>query len=174
MTVSFACHLSETALCLIPMFLTLGFAVDSNSFWAYCRDMFSVYAIALLIVNGLLLVLGLILSIFQKQSFTLGVDYILIESKGESSTVNYSDVNTVLFDLGKTGRMSSRPMELILLGDKNKELLSITNPSLLMTHMIKKKCPGAKRTYQNSKKFVWYLILSVVIGIFTVVKSRFL
>ncbi len=172
LTVSFACHTTEFALCLIPMFLVMGFSIDKNSFAEYCKDMFSIYPLVLLIVNAFLFVLSLIFSIFQKQTFILNDDHMLIENKDEMSKINYNDIKTVSFDLGNTGKMSARPMELRLLGEKNKELLSITNPSILMTHILKKKCIYAKTTYRNSKKFIWYLLLSILVAIVTVVKSH--
>ena len=172
LTVSFACHMTEIALCLIPMFLILGFSRDIGSFAQYCKDMFSVYFIALILLNVFLIALSIILSIFQKKTFTLNDEFVLIEGKGKKYTVNYSDVREVSIDLGYMGRMSSRSMELRLYGEKRKLLLSVTDPSMLMMHKIKKKCIFAKISYRNSKNFLWYLVASTAISIFVVVKSR--
>lgn len=172
LTVSFACHMTEIALCLIPMFLILGLSTDRGSFAQYCKDMFSVYFIALILLNVFLIALGIILSIFQKKTFTLNDEFVLIEEKGKESIINYSDVKEVSIDLGSTGRISSRSMELRLYGEKRKLLLSVTDPSILMMHKIKKKCVFAKTIYSNSKKYIWYLVASAAIAVFTVVKSR--
>ena len=73
LTVSFACHMTEIALCLIPMFLILGFSTDRGSFAQYCKDMFSVYFIALILLNVFLIALGIILSIFQNRLIQLSI-----------------------------------------------------------------------------------------------------
>lgn len=172
LTASFACHMTEIVLCLIPMFLILGFAIDIRSFSQYCKDVFSTYFIGLILMNLFFILLSLILSIFQKKTFTLNDEFVLIEERGKEYSVNYSDVREVSIDLGSTGKMSSRAMELRLYGEKRKLLLSVKNPSILMTHRIKKKCVNAKISYSNTKKFVWYLVACTAISVFAVIKSR--
>ena len=86
LTVSFACHMNEIALCLIPMFLILGFSTDIGSFLQYCKNMFSVYFIALILVNLFFILMSLILSIIQKKTFTLNDEFVLIEGKGKKYT----------------------------------------------------------------------------------------
>ncbi len=172
LTVSFACHITELALCLVPMFLILGLSIDIDGFAQYCTDMISAYLIALVIINAFLILLSLILSIFQKKTFILNEEFLLIDDKGKETSINYSDVREISIDLGSTGRMSSRPMSLTLLGEKRKMLLSVTEPSIMMMHKIKKKCIFAKISYRNSKKYIWYLVASSLIAVFAVVKSK--
>lgn len=172
LTLSLACHTTEFVLCLIPMFLILGFSRDIGSFAQYCRNMFSTYFIALILLNVFFVLLSLILSIFQKKTFTLNDEFVLVEEKSKGYAISYSDVKEVSIDLGSTGRMSSRPMELRLYDEKHRVLLSVTDPSMLMMHKIKKKCVFAKTSYINSKKYIWYLVASTAVAVFIVVKSR--
>lgn len=60
-----------------------------------------------------------------------------------------------------------------MLFDKDyKQLLSINNPSIIMVHLIRRKCKHAKVSYYHNKSFLYLLLLikGIVLLIFTLIK----
>lgn len=60
-----------------------------------------------------------------------------------------------------------------MLFDKDyRQLLSINNPSIIMAHMIKRKCKHTKTSYYHNKSFLYLLLLikGIVLLIFTLIK----
>lgn len=63
------------------------------------------------------------------------------------------------YDFGYLERFNTSPSQLVLFDKDFKELLSIKNPSIIMVHMLKKRCKNVKMNYYNHKRILYFLSL---------------
>ena len=78
---------------------------------------------------------------------------------------NLSQIEAITYDLGEISRYGWNPSNLVLFGKDYKVLLIIENPPLMMVVHFRKKCKWAKFSYRNSKRFLFFLVLSIGLAI---------
>lgn len=173
LTVTFVCFMNEFYISLIPAAFILGLHLKLASIGDLCKLVFFVAPLILVLFNTFLFLLNLIFTIFQKTTIVLDTDGIIVKETNKSSTIQYQEITEIIYNFGEISRTHSSPITLKLLGEGYKPLLTEKNPSLIMTHLIKKKCPTAKITYQNSNRFLYLLGISTVAAFILVVCDCF-
>ncbi len=169
LTVSFACVLSEFFISLIPALFIIGLSLKLATFIELCKITICLTPIVLFLSNILIYLISLIFQCFQKMTITLKDECMVIANRGTLSTIYYKDITNIHFDLGEFSRTHSTPVTLELYFKESGDSLFITNPSLLMTHLIKKKCPTAKINYEGLKRGLYFLAISTITAIVIVI-----
>ena len=163
-TITIACVITEFLICLIPTIFMI--------YVLFLRDKISEILSTLMIVpcfillaNVFLLAISLISLIFIKTKYKVGADHLVVVTKSKTTEIKYDTIARIAYDFGYLlSRYNLQPSQLVLFDSNHNQLLSINNPSIIMTFLICKKCNGAKITYHNNKRFLW--LLAVVNGIF--------
>ena len=173
LTVTFVCFMNEFFISLIPATFILGLHLKLANIGDLCKVVFLYAPFALVLFNIFLFLLNLMFTLFQKTTIILNADSIIVKETNQSSTIQYQEITEITFDFGEFSRTHSSPITLTLLGEEYKPLLTVKNPSLIMTHLIEKKCPTAKMTYRNSKRFLYLLGISTITTFVLVVCDYF-
>lgn len=169
LTVSFACGLTEFLLSLIPALFIVGLSFNTGVFNYFFNIGISLIIIGIPAYNILLYLLNLVFNLFQKMTITLTDECLVIENNGALSTINYKDVTHISFYLGNLFVARATPITLTLYCKENKVSFKVTNPSLIMTHLIKKKCSTAKINYEGCKRGLHVLVISIIAAIVMVI-----
>lgn len=155
--------MTELFICIIPMLLIIVTMVDKNRIGEFIHPgIFGILGF-IIIFNLSLFILGFIFKLFQKLTIQLKQDSIVIKDKKETKTIYYKDVSYITFSLGEISKTQYEPSLLNLFDKDLNYLCQITNPSLLMTYLIKKKCINAKLSYYHHKRILW--LLAIFIGV---------
>ena len=165
-TIKMACIITECLLSLIPMIVMIYAFFLPNEF----NNIFSTLFIVpyfILVINTVLLLISLIAQIFIKTKYHLCDDALIIQAKSYTREIKYSQVAAMTYDLGTLTRWNPKPSELVLFDKNFKQLLSITNPSIIMVALLKKKCKNTKISYFHTKRFL--SLLAIINGAFLLV-----
>lgn len=173
-TITLACVITECLISLIPMIVMiyLFFMMDNIS------EIFSaLLAIPyfILIINVILIVISFIAQIFIKTKYYVNDDCLVIKTKTKIKKINYNEIGGIAYDYGDLTRFNTKPSELVLFDKEYNQLLSIDNPSIIMVHLIRKKCKYVKVRYYHNKRFLYLLLLinGIVLLISVLVKLFF-
>ena len=173
LTVSFACGLTEFLLSVIPALFIVGLSLNTEGFVYFFKIGISLIIIGIPAYNIFLYLLNLVFNLFQKMTITLKDECLVIENKGILQTIYYKDVTHISFYLGNLFVERAKPVTLSLYCKENKVSFEVTNPSLIMTHLIKKKCPTAQVNYIGLKRVLHFLEISTIAGIVIVILEYF-
>lgn len=161
-TITLACFLSESMICLIPMLLIFFLVFAPKKYNEFILGIFLGIPIIIMILNVFLYLLSLIFKMFQRLTITINHNHMIVKNKNSSKTIYYKDIKGISYDLGSMpSRTNTQSSELVLFGENYSTLVSIKNPSLIMTHLIKKKCKHIKVSYYNSKRFLYEFLISL-------------
>ena len=162
-TITLACVITECLISLIPMIFMvyLFFRIDKID------EIFSTLLIVpyfILIINVILIIISFIAQIFMKTKYYVNGESLVIKTKTKTREINYSEICGITYDYGDLIKFNIRPTQLVLFGKDCEQLLSINNPSIIMVHLVRKKCKHAKISYYHNKRFLYLLLL--INGIF--------
>lgn len=165
-TITLACVITECLIAVMPMIfiIYLFFMMDRIS------ELFSTLLIVpylILIINVLLILISFISQIFIKTKYYIKEKTLLVEANNKVREIKYCEIGSISYDFGDLIKFNARSSQLILFDRENQELLSINNPSIIMVHMIKKKCQGIKVCYYHNARFLYLLALINGLGVFT-------
>ena len=93
------------------------------------------------------------------------VDVIEDIRENNERVISLQSVKSIIYDLGLLSRYGETSTKLVLFDANYKMIISIINPPLTMVANIKKKCKTAKVSYDNSKRFVTFLLMSCGISL---------
>ena len=157
-TITLACVITECLLSLIPtIFIIYLFFIPHE-----INEMLSTLLVVpyfILIINFILLTISLISQIFIKTKFYVNKESLVIERKNELKEINYTEIANMTYDFGDLTKFNTKPSQLVLFDKDFKQLLSINNPSIIMVHILKKRCKNSKMCYCHNKRFLYFLIL---------------
>ncbi len=157
-TITLACVITECLISLIPMIfmIYIFFMRDKTD------EMFSTLLIVpyfILIINVVLFVISLIARIFTKTTYFVNKNSVVVNSKSKVEEINYDEISEITYDFGDLTKFNTKPSQLILFNKDFKQLLSVNNPSIIMVHMIKRRCKNIKVSYYHSKRFLYFFLL---------------
>lgn len=158
-TITIACVITECLISLIPaIFIIYGFFLTDKF-----DEIFSTLLIVpyfILIINIVLIIISLISQIFIKTKYYINKETLVVKNNSVSvREIKYNEITSITYDFGYLIRLDPRPSQLVLFDKDFKELLSINNPSIIMVHLLKKRCKNAKISYYNHKRFLYLLAL---------------
>ena len=157
-TITLACVITECLISLIPMIfmIYLFFMMDKID------EIFSTLLIVpyfILIINVILIIISFIAQIFIKTKYYVNAECLVIKTKTQNKEINYDEIKGITYDYGDLTKFNTKPSQLVLFDKDNKQLLSINNPSIIMVHLIRRKCKHAKVSYYHNKRFLYLLLL---------------
>lgn len=157
-TITIACVITECLLSLIPSIFIIYalFMLDKIS------EIFSTLLLVpflILIINVALIIISLICQIFMNTKFYVGKETFVIKEKENIKVIAFNEIKKMTYDFGWLIKFNARPSQLVLFDNDLKELLSINNPSIIMVHVLKKRCKNVKMNYYHNKRFLYLLAL---------------
>lgn len=156
-TITIACVITECLISMIPaIFIIYGFFF-SDKF----DEIFSTLLIVpyfILITNVVLIIVSLISQIFVKTKYYINKQTLVVKNNSVVE-IKYSDIASITYDFGYLIRHNPRPSQLVLFDKDFKQLLAVNNPSIIMVHLLKKRCKNAKTSYCNHKRLLYLLAL---------------
>lgn len=170
-TITVACVITECLLSLIPtIFIIYAFFMLDK-----INEIFSTLLLVpylILIINAVLIIISFICQIFIKTKFHIGKETLVIKEKETIRKIPFNKISSMTYDFGCLEKFNARPSQLVLFDDDFKELLSINNPSIIMVHILKKRCKNLKMDYYHNKRFLYLIALinSIALLISIIVK----
>lgn len=163
-TIKIACIFTEFMICVIPMVLIIFLFLSperlTEFFWIIL-----IMLVLIIVFNLFLYLISLIGKIFIKTTYIINEDKIIVNGKNYKKTIDLSQVEAITYDLGELSKYGRNPSKLVIFDKDYKELLTIKNPPLMMVVHVRKKCQGAKISYYNSKRILFFLVLCSGIAI---------
>ena len=98
-------------------------------------------------------------SINKKTKYYVNAECLVIKTKIQNKEINYDEIKGITYDYGDLTKFNTKPSQLVLFDKDYKQLLSINNPSIIMVHLIRRKCKHAKVSYYHNKRFLYLLLL---------------
>ena len=171
-TSTLACVITECLISLIPMIcmIYLFFMMDKID------EIFSTLLIVLyfiLITNVILIIISFIAQIFIKTKYYINDECLVVKTKTTTTEIKYSVINVITYDFGDLTKFNTKSSQLVLFDKDYKQLLSVNNPSIIMVHLIRKKCRHAKISYYHNKRFLYLLLLINSIFLFISIVLKF-
>ena len=152
-TITLACVITECLICLIPTIVMIYLFFMMNKI----EEIFSTLLMIpyfILIINGVLFIISLISQIFIKTKYYVNEGSLVVKTKTRVEEINYNSITYITFDFGTLTKFEKHVSQLVLYDKDNKQLLSVNNPSIIMVHMIRKKCKNIKVSWYNNKRFL--------------------
>ena len=109
--------------------------------------------------SALLWIISLISQIFIKTKFYVNKEALVIKRRNDLEEINYSEIANMTYDFGDLTKFNTRPSQLVVFDKDFKQLLSINNPSIIMVHILKKRCKNVEMRYYHNKRFLYFLAL---------------
>lgn len=171
-TSTLACVITECLISLIPMIcmIYLFFMMDKID------EIFSTLLIVLyfiLITNVILIIISFIAQIFIKTKYYINDECLVVKTKTTTTEIKYSIINVITYDFGDLTKFNTKSSQLVLFDKDYKQLLSVNNPSIIMVHLIRKKCRHVKISYYHNKRFLYLLLLINSIFLFISIVVKF-
>lgn len=172
-TITIACVITECLLSLIPSILIIYifFMLDR------IKEIFTTLLIVpylIVIINAVLIIISLISQVFMKTKYYVNKESLLIKNKDKIKEIKYDTITSIAYDFGDLTKFNTKPSQIVLFDKDFNELLSINNPSIIMVHMIKKKCKNAKTSYYHNKKFLFlFAIINGIVLLISIVAKLF-
>lgn len=172
-TITLACVITECLISLIPMIfmIYLFFMMDKID------EIFSTLLIVpyfILIINVILIIISFIVQIFIKTKYYVNAECLVIKTKTQNKEINYDEIKGITYDYGNLTKFNIKPSQLVLFDKDYKQLLSINNPSIIMVHLIRRKCKNARVTFYNNKRFLYFLIFINIGALFAFILIKLL
>lgn len=153
---------------MIPAALLIGLTIGGDH--PHVMQMLGFVAISMIpwaVFTGAELIISVIIGFFLKTAYRLEGERLLVHEREQIKSIPYEKVAFVVFDFGFPGRGNWQNAELVLWDRDLNELLHIKTPSLLMTFLLRRKCPAAKVDYYNRRAL--FLLPAIVCGISTLI-----
>ena len=166
-TVKIGCIASEFLASCVPSILLITFLFTKSSLQDILLALFIVPYFGV-IVNFILALISIISSLFDKTYYKVHNDRLIVFDKGNSFEITYSEITSITLDFGSLDKFNAQKMQLIIWGHDSKRLLTIDNPSLVMTNLLKKKSK-VPFNYLNQKRGLFIFILTNGIVLFMAV-----
>lgn len=162
-TAKVGCVISEALISCIPAILIITIFIMNKNLKEVLLAVL-VIPYFLIIINIILFIFSCVGDIFDKTIYTLEKDSLIINTRQNETKINYSDIKSLTFDYGSLEKFNRQKMQLILFGEKYKQLLILNNHSILMTCLLRKKCNSVKICYYNNKRILFLLgIINITI-----------
>ena len=172
--IAFVWHTTNCCLGLIPILIMFNlFFVKNIILGLFYSILFFITLIFILNIIGL--IISFIAQIFMKTKYYVNDDCLVIKTKKESKEIKYTEiVDITYYDYFYFSKGSSTLSQLVLFDKDNNQLLSIEHPSIIMVHLIIKKCKHIKAKYYNNKKsnFLILLIINIIALIIILLMKR--
>ena len=97
----------------------------------------------------------------------------VVKTKTTTTEIKYSVINVITYDFGDLTKFNTKSSQLVLFDKDYKQLLSVNNPSIIMVHLIRKKCRHVKISYYHNKRFLYLLLLINSIFLFISIVVKF-
>ncbi len=157
-TITLACVITECLISIIPMiFLIYLFFMMDKIDEIFLTLLIVPYFI--LLINVILIIISFIAQIFIKTKYYVNAECLVIKTKIQNKKINYDEIKGITYDYGDLTKFNIKPSQLVLFDKDYKQLLSINNPSIIMVHLIRRKCKYAKVSYYHNKRFLYILLL---------------
>lgn len=157
-TSTLACVVTECLISLIPMiFMIYLFFLEDNISELFSSLLAVPYFI--LIINVILIIISFIAQIFIRTKYYVNAECLVIKTKTQNKEINYDKIKSITYDYGDLTKFNTKSSQLVLFDKDYKQLLSINNPSIIMVHLIRRKCKHAKVCYYHNKRFLYLLLL---------------
>ena len=157
-TITLACVITECLISLIPMIFIIYLFFMMNK----VDEIFSTLLIVpyfILIINVILIIISFIAQIFIKTKYYVNAECLVIKTRTQNKEINYDEIKCITYDYGDLTKFNTKSSQLVLFDKDYKLLLSINNPSIIMVHLIRRKCKHAKVSYYHNKRFLYLLLL---------------
>ena len=157
-TITTALVITECLISIIPsiIFVFLFFMSDR------IVELFSTLLVIpyfALIINIILFVVSLIAQPFLKTEFNVKKDALVVKKENDANEICYYKIANITYDFGDLSKFNPKPSQLVLFDKDCNQLLSVNNPSIIMTAVLKSKCKNAKVCYYHNKRFLYLLLL---------------
>ncbi len=136
-TATAACVINECLISLIPtvaIIIPVFMRININEVFS---TLFGIIYF-LVIADVICLIISLIAGVFLKTTYRLEDDRITVKDQGGERSIYYYEVAHITYDFGTLERWNRSPSQLVLFDENFATLLSVNNPSILMTHIIKR------------------------------------
>ena len=165
-TITIACFATEFLISSTPViFMVYLFFTDNVSEFFSALLIIPIFA---LIINAFLILISLFACAFLKTNFYVNKECLIVEKGNNVKTINYNEITGIAYDFGNyLSQYNKTPSQLVLFGEDHRQLLAVNNPSIVMVHMIKKKCKNVNISYYNNKRFLF--LLAVINGTFLLI-----
>ena len=163
-TIKIACVSTEFLICIIPMYLIMTIFLTPHRINEILEAMGTMLLI-IIAVNLFLYGISLIGKIFIKTTYIIDDENLIIKEENNERVISLQSVKSIIYDLGLLSRYGETSTKLVLFDANYKMIISIINPPLTMVAKNKKKCKTAKVSYDNSKRFVTFLLMSCGISL---------
>ena len=158
-TATVALVINECLLSLVPAIIILYLFFMPYQMNEFLSTLLIVPYLALLI-NAVLIVISLFAGIFIKIKYRVGTEALVVERKYSVREIKYDEIASITYDLGYIFSQFNRtPSQLILFGRDGKQLLVVENPSVIMVHLLRKKCKDSVVYLENKKRILFFLAL---------------
>lgn len=163
-TITASCMLSELIICLIPIYIMFFLTASSELGIQWIGSLIFVPLI-IFIIHIICLIISVVSSIFMHLTIILEKDFLVIKNKTKITTIKYDEIHSIVYDLGEYGGKSQKGKNsrLVLYDKDYNRLLDIYNPSIMMVHLIKKRCKNAEVDYYNKNRLLWLFLITILI-----------
>ena len=166
------CFFTEFFTCLTPILIMFNLILVDNKILGFFYA-FLIYIGLIFIVNFIPMIALLIAKIFMRTKFYVNDDCLVIKAKKESREIKYTEIGGITyFDNSDFGRGVDHTSKFVLFDKDNNQLLSIEHPSVIMVHLIIKKCKHIKAKCYNNKKSM--LVIALIINILALIFILFI
>ena len=157
-TVTWACIITECLISLLPTIIIIYVFFATNKMHEIFSTLLKI-PYFILIINVLLIIISLIAQIFMKDKYYVNETDLVVESKTGVKTIKYNEIFGITYEFGYLAQFSVQPSQLVLFDKGYKQLLSVNNPSLIMVHLIRKKCNNIDICYYHKNRFLHLFLL---------------
>ena len=156
-TITISCVITECLISLIPMiFMIYLFFMQDEIGKMFSTLLLIPYFV--LIINVVLIVISLFAQVFIKTKYYLSDECLIVESKNKNERIDYHEIAGITYDFGNLYKFNPQPSQLVLFDKDYEQLLLINNPSIIMVHLLRKKCKSVKVSYYHNKRFLYLLL----------------
>ncbi len=157
-TITLACVITECLISLVPVIFMIYIFFMMNK----TNELFSTLLIVpylILIINFVLIIISLIAQMFIKTKYYVNKECLVIKTKDKVKEINYEKIFAITYDFGDLTKFNTKPSQLVLFDENYKQLLLVNNPSIIMVHMIRRKCKNIKVIFYHNKIFLYLFAL---------------
>lgn len=158
-TATIACVVNECLLSLIPAIVIVYVFFIPNQINELLSTLVIIPYFAF-ILNVVLIFISLISGIFIKTKYCIGKEALTVEQRDNVKEIKYDEIASITYDYGNVFSQFNRtPSQLVLFAKDGKRLLTVKNPSITMTHVIRKKCKHSEVCFEHNNRILFFLSL---------------
>ena len=106
------------------------------------------------------MIISFITQLFIKTKYYVKEKCLVVTTKTTNKEINYEEIVGITYDYGDLTKFTKKQSQVVLFDKDYNQLLSVDNPSIIMVHLIRKKCKKAKVSYYHNKRLL-FLLLSI-------------